>query len=372
MAFKKWNWQQDDWPNFSYKPQAIAAAQAEFGHSSGRIFGAFDLLGADDKDYLKIDLISREALHTSDIEGERLDRDSIQSSLQRRFGFHDDGHGDAGGRGEESIAAMLHELYRSYAKPLSQDELCLYHKLLMEHSSLRDIGRYRTGEEPMQIVGGPLRAEGQKVYFVAPPSERVPKEMRRFVKWFNAGEGKLPSLTRAAIAHLYFESIHPFEDGNGRIGRALAEKALAQEFGKPTLIALASTINKPTNRRKYYDALARANARNEITDWLNYFADLALESVNYTYDLVKFTIGKYQLLARLNGQINARQRKALQKLFDAEPDGFEGGLSAKKYIGFTRVSPAAATRDLRDLVEKGALTRTGERKSARYWLKLDQ
>jgi len=372
MAFKRWNWEQDDWPNFSYDSRAIAAEQEKFEHSSWRVFGAFDILGASGKNHLKINLITREALHTSEIEGERLDRDSIQSSLQRRFGLYDEGKESAGGRGEESITAMLQELYGSYEEPLSQDELCLYHKLLMGHSSLRDIGRYRTSEKPMRIVGNVLRSDGPKVHFVAPPSERVPQEMERFIQWFNASEGKLPSLTRAAIAHLYFESIHPFEDGNGRIGRALVDKTLAQAFGAPTLIALATTINKKGNRRKYYDALARANTRNEITDWLIYFADLALESVNYTYDLVKFTIGKYQLLARLNGQINARQHKALQKLFDAEPEGFKGGLSADNYMSITGAPSATATRDLGDLVKKSVLTRTGERKSTRYRLKLDQ
>ena len=175
-------------------------------------------------------------------------------------------------------------------------------------------------------------------------------------------------LTRAGVAHLYFQSIHPFEDGNGRIGRAIAEKALAQSLGQPTLTALAATIL--ARRKDYYEALEAANKENEITRWLMWFAGVAIEAQHRTIALVEFLIGKTKLLDRLKGQLNARQEKALLRMFREGPDGFKGGLSAGKYSTITGSSPATTTRDLADLVAKGALVREGERRYARYRLSI--
>lgn len=220
----------------------------------------------------------------------------------------------------------------------------------------------------MQVVSGSVYEP--KVHFEAPSSSRVPSEMKRFIAWFGqtapGGENALPALTRAGIAHLYFESIHPFEDGNGRIGRAIAEKALAQSLGQPTLTALAATIL--ARRKSYYEALERANKENEITRWLMWFAGVAIEAQRGTIALVEFLIDKTKLLDRLKGQLNARQEKALRRMFREGPEGFKGGLSAGKYSTITGASPATTTRDLADLVEKGALVREGERRYARYHL----
>jgi len=194
--------------------------------------------------------------------------------------------------------------------------------------------------------------------------------MAHFIAWFDrtgpSGDEALPALTRSGIAHLYFESIHPFEDGNGRIGRAIAEKALAQGLGQPTLTALAATIL--TRRKSYYEALEAANKGNEITKWLAWFAGVAIEAQRCTSDLVDFLIDKTKLLDRLRDRINQRQEKALVRMFREGPTGFLGGLSAGKYATITGASPATATRDLVDLVDKGALVRAGERKHARYQL----
>src|SRR6185437_3957567 len=166
-------------------------------------------------------------------------------------------------------------------------------------------------------------------YTEAPPSPRVSMEMNWFLEWFNhtapEGQHPLPTLTRAGIAHLYFESIHPFEDGNGRIGRAIAEKALAQNLGQPTLTALAATIL--ARRKSYYEALEAANKENEITRWLMWFAGVAIEAQRRTIALVEFLIDKTKLLDRLKGQLNARQEKALLRMFREGPEGFRGGLS---------------------------------------------
>jgi Fic family protein len=167
---------------------------------------------------------------------------------------------------------------------------------------------------------------------------------------------------------LYFESIHPFEDGNGRIGRALAEKALAQSFDQPALTGLATTIL--AHQKSYYDALERANKRNEITDWLVWFAEIAIQAQRRTIAHVDFLIAKTKLMDQLRGKINERQQKALLRMMKEGPDGFKGGLSAGNYATITGATPATTTRDLNDLVEKGALVRTGERKHTRYALML--
>lgn len=197
-------------------------------------------------------------------------------------------------------------------------------------------------------------------------------EMSRFIAWFNRtgpdGSTPLPTLTRAGIAHFYFVCIHPFEDGNGRIGRAIAEKALAQGLGRPTLAVLAATIL--TRRKAYYDALARSNRTNELTDWLCWFAAVAIEAQRRTLGLVEFLLDKTRLLDRMKGRLNERQQKALVRVLREGPEGFKGGLSAGTYITITRASPATATRDLADMVAKGALTRTGERRHARYQAKV--
>jgi len=196
--------------------------------------------------------------------------------------------------------------------------------------------------------------------------------MKAFVKWFNdsAPDGRhpLPGLTRAGIAHLHFVSIHPFEDGNGRIARALSEKALAQSLRQPSLIALAYTIER--KRRAYSLALERANKNNEISGWLAYFADVVLDAQGNTIRRVEFYIAKARFHERLRDHLNERQAKVIGRLFREGIDGFEGGLSAENYISITRVSRATATRDLQDLVEKGALVRSGTLRHTRYALNL--
>jgi Fic family protein len=222
----------------------------------------------------------------------------------------------------------------------------------------------------MQVVSGPDHK--RIVHFEAPPSRQVPDEMQQFIMWFNdtapGAKHPLPALTRAGIAHLYFVCIHPFEDGNGRIGRALAEKSLAQSLGQPSLIALAATIL--ARRARYYAALEAANKSNEITDWLAWFAGTAIEAQRRTLAMIEFLIDKTKLLDRIRGELNERQEKALLRMFKEGPEGFEGGMSAGKYSTITDASPATTTRDLADLTEKGALVREGERRHARYKLNI--
>jgi len=221
----------------------------------------------------------------------------------------------------------------------------------------------------MQVVSGAIHAP--KVHFEAPPSARVPREMERFCRWFNEtapGGRTIPSLARAGIAHLYFECIHPFEDGNGRLGRAIAEKALAQGAGQPSLTALSLTIQR--SRTNYYDELEAANKKLDTNDWLNWFADTVLAAQEYTLRWLNFVLAKTKLLARLEAHINERQKKALLRMMREGPDGFRGGLSASNYMSITGAPAATTRRDLTGLVELGGLVRTGQRKGTRYWLAL--
>lgn len=362
-----WNWEQHDWPNFSWNQSRLAAAEKEFLVGGGVLIGAIKHLDDEDRNQLTVEAMSTEALTTSEIEGEILDRASVQSSIQRQLGLASDNRRI--GPAERGISEMIIDLYRSFSQPLTEDSLFLWHRMLMGgRRDLRDIGRYRTSHNPMQIISGAMGAP--KIHFEAPPSLRVPQEMAQFVAWYNrtapTGQEPLSALTRAGVSHLYFESIHPFEDGNGRIGRAVAEKALAQSLGQPSLIALGATIL--ARRTRYYDALEAANKTNEITPWLAWFAGTTLEAQRRTLALIEFIIDKTKLFDRLGEQINERQKKALLRMFREGPQGFKGGMSAGKYSTITGASPATATRDLADLVEQGALIREGERKHARYKL----
>jgi Fic family protein len=361
----RWNWQKPDWPVFTWDSAQIAPAEEKFLLGSGVVVGSVKHLGETQRLQLLIESLSTEAVTTSKIEGEILNRASVQSSIQRELGVTTDTrHAKPAERG---IAEMMVDLFRSFKKPLSESTLFTWHKMVTAgRQDLSDIGRYRTSGEPMQVVSG--RIGSPKIHFEAPPSKRVPPEMKRFIAWFNRseahGSAPLPAITRAGIAHLYFESIHPFEDGNGRIGRAIAEKSIAQNIGQAVSLALATTIL--AHQKAYYAALEKANRRNELTQWLLWFSDITLEAQQRSIAQVEFTIAKAKLLDRLRGQINARQEKALLRMLREGPDGFEGGLSAGNYSTITGASPATTTRDLADLVEKGALVRSGERKHARY------
>jgi Fic family protein len=364
-----WNWQKPDWPNFQWDSSRLAAAEEKFLLGAGVGLGAEKHLGEEDHNQLIVEAMSGEALTTSEIEGEILNRASVQSSIQRQLGLATDQRRIP--PAERGIAEMMVDLYRSTAESVSEEMLFRWHRMLtLGRRDLVDVARYRSSEEPMQVVSGSMGAE--KVHFEAPPSKQVPAEMNRFIVWFNRtgpqGNKSLSAITRAGIAHLYFESIHPFEDGNGRIGRALAEKALAQSFDQPSMTGLATAIL--AHQKSYYEALERANKGNEITEWLTWFAEIAIEAQRLTIAQVEFLIAKTKLLDRLRGKINDRQQKALLRMMKEGPDGFKGGLSAGNYATITGATPATTTRDLADLVEKGALDRTGERKHARYALVL--
>ncbi|MEX0300741.1 MAG: Fic family protein [Kordiimonas sp.] len=358
----KWNWQQEDWPEFHYDSEKLAPLEARFLKESGLFLGAYKHVADDQKQSLIIDMISDEAVKTSEIEGEFLNRDSIQSSIRRQFGFQQDLF--PAGPAEEGIAEMMVDLYQNFDQPLTHDMLHRWHEMVTRgERNIRVVGNYRQHEEPMQVVSGALYKP--VVHFEAPPSDQMQNEMGAFIRWFNNSKS-LPALTRAGLTHLYFVCIHPYEDGNGRIGRALTEKALAEAGGQPTLIALSQTIEQ--TRKAYYQHLEANNKELEITDWLTWFAETILNAQNYSERLLDFIIAKTRMLDRLKGKLNARQEKVMLRLFKAGLHGFKGGLSAKNYMTITDALTATATRDLTDLVKKEALFKTGQFKGTRYWL----
>ena len=365
----KWNWQSKEWPEFSYDSSALTALETQFLQGSGVFYGAYKHITEDEKQTLLIDIISEEALKTSEIEGEYLSRDSIQSSIKKHFGLIEDIKRIP--PAEQGVASVMLDVFENFTDPLSHDTMHAWHTMLMANrTDINNIGGYRTHAEPMQVVSG--YAHMPVVHFEAPPSEQMQPEMDAFVDWFNAtapdGNKPLPALTRASITHLYFVCIHPYEDGNGRIARALVQKALAQTTGQPSLIALSQIIQD--HKKAYYDALEANNKHCEITDWLTYFADTIVAAQKHAETLLDFILAQTKLFDRLAGQINERQIKALARMFREGPKGFKGGMSADKYAKITGASSSTATRDLQDLLDKEALTKTGKLKGTRYWLAL--
>ncbi|PHQ81214.1 MAG: cell filamentation protein Fic [Coxiella sp. (in: Bacteria)] len=364
-----WNWQAPNWPNFEYDEKLLVDFETTFLHQAGILVGSFKHIDDQERAILTVNLISDEALKTSEIEGEYLDRKSLQSSIRRQLGLQTDHKTSP--PAEQGITEMMIDLFHNFAGPLSDDILCDWHRMIIaDRQDVHEIGDYRTHSEPMQVVSG--RIDDPNVHFEAPPSHKMSHEMTQFITWFNntapTGTTPLPALTRAGIAHLYFVCIHPFEDGNGRIGRALCEKSLSQYLNQPTLIALSHVIEK--HKKEYYTYLEKNNSQLNISGWLTYFAKTILDAQSYTQKLVNFLIEKSKLYDRIQDQLNSRQEKVIARLFQEGPEGFKGGLSAKNYRRIAKTSASTTTRDLRELTDKDVLIRKGELKNTRYFLNL--
>lgn len=367
-----WNWQQEDWPNFRYQEGVLQPFDNQFLHQSGFMLGIYEHIDQHEKLRITVSLMGQEAIQTSAIEGEYLNRESVQSSIQKKLGLTYINHKVS--LAEQGICDMMIDLHCTFDTPLTPEMLFRWHNMVTNgRNDLKNRGIYRSDPEPMQVVSGYIGHP--KVHFEAPPSERVPFEMDQFIHWFNdtapSGPHPLPALIRAGIAHLYFVCIHPFEDGNGRLARALCEKVLAQHLGQPTLIALSSIINQ--KKKDYYHQLEGNNKNCEISPWLIYFSQTILESQAYTKKIIGFSIKKAKIYDKARKiSLNSRQEKAIERMEREGPEGFKGGLSADNYIKITKTSRATATRDLQDLVEKGLLIRTGELRFRRYFLNLDE
>lgn len=364
-----WNWELEDWPHFAWDPARLARVETLYAEQAGILIGASQHLCDKDREAFMIQSATDEAYDTSAIEGEILDRASVQSSIARQFGLKANHRSDPKSDG---MADLMVDLCRNLTDPIDEDRLFTWHRMVMRgHDDIDVVGGYRRDPEPMQIVSGPLVR--RRVHFEAPPFERVGDEMKRFLQWVQAtapdGGTPLPPLTRAGIGHIWFESIHPFEDGNGRIGRAIVEIMLAEGLSKPIFTGVASTFLR--RQKEYYHALENASISLDLNRWLRWFAAAVIESQRRADAQIAFTVDKARLFAKLNGDLNLRQEAALLRIFEAGPEGFKGGLSAKNYMTITGAPTATTTRDLADLVEKGALIRTGELKGTRYQLAVE-
>ncbi len=366
-----YNWQQEDWTAFKYDTQNIEGITYDFMERIGRISGFMKGLSNAVQTETMIDMMVSEAIKTSAIEGEYISREDVMSSIRNNLGLVKEiaqvKDKKAAGMGE-----LMIDVRNSYSEALTKEKLFSWHKMLMKGSSGIKKGEWRSGQESMQIVSGAVGKE--KIHFEAPPSANVADEMMHFIEWFNATalggikEIKMPML-RSAIAHLYFESIHPFEDGNGRIGRAIAEKALSQDIKRPILLSLSNTIE--ANKKDYYNALKIAQRSNEITPWINYFVKIILEAQVQAEQQIEFTLKKARFFEHFDGQFNNRQQKVIQRMLKEGLKGFEGGMNAKKYISIVGISKATATRDLQDLVKRNILIPMGGGRSTSYEINLN-
>jgi Fic family protein len=368
----KYNWQQNDWPNFHYNLELVQDTLFKIARKTGYIAGKHSDLPSDTQTEILINLMVEEAVKTSKIEGEYISHIDIRLSIRKKLGLlgpptkvHD--------KRADGVAELMVSVRKTFKEPLSEEMLLDWHLNLLGANPNPHIfvGRWRESEEPMQVVLG--RGDKWIVHFEAPPSRIVPQEMERYIAWFNQSATH-PSATmmapiHAAIAHLYFDSIHPFDDGNGRIGRALAEKALYQAFDCPLLLSLSSTIEG--NKKAYYAALQTASQSNDISSWIQYFLNTIFEAQCNAENEINFIIRKAKFFDTYKEKFNERQMKAVKKMMDAGIKGFEGGMSAKKYMAITDASKATATRDLQDLLEKNALQQIGSGRSVRYELNLD-
>lgn len=364
----RYNWQQKDWPNFTCDLSGLEESLFRFAETQGQLKGLFKALPEESREQSVIDIMVAEAIKTSAIEGEYISHEDVLSSIRNNLGVNrfPENIRDKRAKG---VAQLMVDVRESFAEALSETMLFDWHRTVMEpYANIRK-GQWRSGSEPMRIVSEAIGKE--VIHFEAPPSERVPEEMKRFIRWFNETGPAQPRAilhapVRSAIAHVYFESIHPFEDGNGRIGRALSEKALSQGAGSPVLLSLSKAIEPA--RKEYYEALKAAQRSNEITAWVRYFVKTVLEAQRMASEQISFTVAKIRFFDQFSSRLNPRQEKVLNRMFEAGPGGFEGGMSAKKYQSIARTSKATATRDLQDLVRIGALAVRGG--GRRTWYEL--
>lgn len=372
-----YSWQAPEWPHYRYDRAAVLAAVAAYAQAAGTLQGQTMVMGQVDRSDAVVSLMVEEAITSSAIEGETLNREDVRSSILNYLGLHDPPK-RVGDPRAEGIAALAVHNWKHFDTPLTREELGHWHSMIFsgETNPYADlnVGDYRVTTQPMQIVSGPIGYE--RVHYEAPPSATVPQMMETFIDWFNhtqptpeSGAQTLSGVERAALAHLWFETIHPYEDGNGRIGRAIAEKALSQDVGAPLLASLSQAILK--DKSAYYEQLSNASRGLDIDAWMHWFIATATEAQKAAQNQVRHILAKTRFWdAHRHTDLNARQTKAINKMFDAEASGFEGGMTPKKYMGITRCSKATATRDLQDLMNKGCLSLYGGGRATRYELSI--
>lgn len=367
-----WIWQKPDWPSFRWQEEKLLPRLRYLQQQRGILLGRASI--SNNTDTQTLNTLLTNILSSSAIEDERVNAVSVRSSLARRLGVSLEQPYPVSER-SEGLATMMMDAITQRDEPLTFERLCLWHQWLFPASEWTikrlNVGGLR-GEEPMQVVSG--RIDRPTVHFEAPPRDGLERQLDQFICWFNHShnEVQLDPLLRAAICHLWFVTLHPFDDGNGRITRALTDLALAQADSQSIrLYAMSSSIL--TRRADYYRILQETQRGDlDITAWMLWFLDVlndsleeALASVTRIQNKAKFW------LIHHNAQLNAEQNRVLNRLLDGGEQGFEDGISASQYQKVAKVSKATATRHLTELLEKGCLEKLpGGGRSTRYQIKL--
>lgn len=367
----RWIWQQADWPRFHWQEERIQPILRAVRLKQGILLGKTGAVTASMTLESSLDTLLQNIIASSAIEGEQLNIQSVRSSLAKRMGLHQNQPYPTTQRSEGLAQIILDAIY-NLDTPLSLERLQQWHHWLFPKASMSplhavNIGQLR-GEEPMQVVSG--RIDKPTVHYEAPPRERLASELSSFIRWFNQSlqDPRLDPLLRAAICHFWFITLHPFEDGNGRITRALTDLALAQEDKQSIrLYAMSTTIL--ANRNGYYQMLEKSQRNTtNITPWLHWFLEMLENSIQTAINNIDQTLAKSHFWQIFHeAELSKKQINVLNRMFDEGDHGFEHGISASQYKKITKVSKATATRHLTDLLEKGCIEkRPGGGRSTRY------
>jgi Fic family protein len=367
-------WQSPQWPDFQVDLAALQPALTAARYAQGRAMGLASHLQLMDLGDLQLQGWADEAIATAQIEGEILQVNSVRASAARRLGLQDAKAMERDARTEAMLDVLQAAIEQSH-QPLTHDTLHGWQAALFPNgrSGIQKIrtGAYRDHAEPMQIVT-PRLGKPDIVHYQAPDSADVPAHMTQLIDWFNNKQGQTDGLVRAALAHLWLEAIHPFEDGNGRVGRALVEMALAQDL-KTDKRLWSLSQQMWLDRTGYYAQLqaATGQANMDVTPWVQWFVGCVHKAADATWDHMQTALRKTRFWTELREQhlqLTPTQTKAINKLYDVGPDGFVNGISTEKYVNLCRVSRATAYRELTALCEMGVLVQTGTGRGTRYKL----
>lgn len=347
--------QREEWPNFVWQDDVLATSLAQVRHRQGRLIGRMEALGFRLREEAVLRTLTDDVIKSSDIEGEKLDEDQVRSSIARRLGMDVAGLIPAE-RNVEGVVEMMLDATQNYAAPLNEKRLFGWYASLFPtgRSGMTRIvvGGWRDDAQgPMQVVSGPYGRE--RVHYEAPAAARIPDEMSAFFRWFE-NKKRVDPVMIAGIAHLWFVTIHPFEDGNGRIARAIADLALARSEASPQrFYSMSSQIRAERNR--YYDMLeATQKGGLDITSWLAWFLECLDRAFDRAEETLAAVLAKAQFWEAIKDRpLNDRQRHILNRLLD----GFEGKLTSSKWARLTKSSQDTASRDIADLIDKGILVR---------------
>lgn len=369
MNQPSWIWQHSDWPRFTWQAEPLMPMLRACGTAQGRLLGMLGAVGGDTEAQSSLDAMLQNIITSSAIEGEQLNVGSVRSSLAKRLGVVEQGHTTAR---SEGLAELLLDATQAHRQPLSLERLFTWHRWLFptDNALLSRpllIGTLR-GDEPMQVVSG--RIDRPTVHFEAPPRKGLDEQLADFLAWFEASRTdlNLDPFLRAGIAHFWFVTLHPFDDGNGRLTRAITDLALAQgETQAIRFYAMSSSILE--DRSGYYRILEASQKGNlDITAWLQWFLATLLKALEQALTRIDRVLAKARFWQIHSNQgLLPEQIKVLNRLLDGGERGFEQGISAGQYQAVAKVSKATATRHLSDLLEKGCLVRLpGGGRSTRY------